>query len=203
MIIRYNPSMERLEVELAAAPQAFVFMKVGNHAGESFEQILERKNQEFRATGRIFWGYGGSSCHPVTQVRPFARSVVEEHGSIFLLMEPIDSRADPDIIPATQYSDDGVVWKPIPKGIEVTGSRYALVLDEIIPGSLDIPTAEFVVGVGPSRGKRAEDYLKGRIDKACLYREPPAIAAAAEPRRKQIKFMAKLQEPYTVLLKLK
>ncbi|HVU86438.1 MAG TPA: hypothetical protein VHD36_03910 [Pirellulales bacterium] len=183
-----------------AVPQAFVFMKVGNHAGETFEQILERKNKEFSKAGKIFWGYGGSACHPITQVQPFAKGVMQKHGSVYLLMEPINSKADPEVVPATEYSEDGVIWKPIPKGIEVTGSRYALVLDEIVPGDLDVSPDEFVVGVGPSRGRRAVDYLQGRIDKACLCKEegaPPQKPSAA----KQIKFMAKLLDPYAVLLK--
>jgi hypothetical protein len=188
-------------MELATVPQAFVFMKVGNHAGETFEEILERKNREFKKAGKIFWGYGGTACHPLTQVQPFAREIVKKEGGIYLLMEPIDSKADPEVLPATEYSDDGVHWRSIPKGILVTGSRYALVLNEIVPGDLDICAQDFVVGVGPSRGKTADDYLQGRIDKACLLRNETAEAAGAEIKRKQIKYMAKLQEPYAVLLR--
>ena len=94
--------------------------------------------------------------------------MIQQFGSIYLLMQPIDSKAEPDLLPATEYSDDGIHWQPLPKGIEVTGSRYALILDEIVPGDLNIRARDFVVGVGPSRGKRAADYLQGRIDKACL-----------------------------------
>ncbi len=187
-------------MSIATAPEAFVFMKVGNHAGETFEQILDRKNKEFKKTGRLFWGYGGTACHPVTQVQPFARRVIEKHGSIYLLMEPINSNSDPDVVPATEYSRDGVVWTPIPEGIQVTGSRYALVLDEIVPSDLTVSPDEFVVGVGPSRGKKAGEYLQGRIDKACLCRDEASAAGATEGH-KQIKYMAKLQEPFAVLLK--
>jgi hypothetical protein len=186
---------------LATAPEAFVFMKVGSHAGETFEQILERKNREYKKTGKIFWGYGGTACHPISQVQPFAKSVIQKQGSIYLLMQPIHSTADPDLIPATEYSADGVIWKPIPKGIEVTGSRYALVLDEIVPGELDISPDEFVVGVGPSRGKLASEYLQGRVDKACLCREKTKSKSTSDDDRKEIKFAAKLQEPFAVLLK--
>jgi hypothetical protein len=37
-------------------PEAFIFMKVGNHASENFNAILERKNRERERAGRIFWG---------------------------------------------------------------------------------------------------------------------------------------------------
>jgi len=193
--------MERDSLDTTAIPEAFVFMKVGNHAGESFEQILERKNREYRETGRIFWGYGGTSCHPLTQVQPFARTAVQQYGAVYLLMEPIDSKAEPEILPATEYSEDGVEWQPIPDGIHVTGSRYALVLDEIIPGKLDLPADDFVVGVGPSRGKRAGDYLQGRIDKACLTYSGVRATPQSDDIHKLVKYRAKLLEPYAVMLK--
>ncbi len=193
--------MERTRLDTANPPQAFVFMKVGNHAGESFERILERKSREYQKTGRIFWGYGGTSCHPLTQVQPFARTAVQRFGAVYLLMEPIDSRAEPELLPATEYSADGVIWQPIPNGINVTGSRYALVLDEIMPGELDLSADDFVVGVGPSRGKRAGDYLQGRIDKACLTCAEVRAASRADSVHKLVKFRAKLLEPYAVMLK--
>jgi hypothetical protein len=193
--------MERTSLNTTGLPQAFVFMKVGNHAGESFEQILERKNWEYRKTGRIFWGYGGTSCHPLTQVQPFARSAVQQYGAVYLLMEPIDSRAEPDVLPATEYSEDGLKWQPIPEGIQVIGSRYALILNEIVPGDLDLHADDFVVGVGPSRGKRGGDYLQGRIDKACLTYAGPAVAAQSSAVQKIVKYKARLLEPYAVMLK--
>jgi len=71
-------------------PSAFVFMKIGNHAGETFKSILRRKNQEYRKTGRIFWGYGGSACHPINQVQPFVRIYEKQNGSIYVLMQEVD-----------------------------------------------------------------------------------------------------------------
>ena len=187
---------------IATVPEAFVFMKVGDHAGEDFNDILKRKNKEFSDAGRSFWGYGGTACHPLQQVQPFARGVVEKNGAVYLLMAPVVSKADPDLVPATEYSEDGVVWKPIPKGIKVTGSRYALVLGEIQPGDLELRADDFVVGIGPSRGKSGGAYLQGRIDKACLSRgASPAEVVGREPIRKQVSFVARLLDPYAVLLK--
>ena len=129
-------------------PEAFIFMKVGNHAGESFEAILVRKNREREQAGRIFWGYGGTVCHPLMQVQPFARLYTKSHGRIYLFMEPMDSKANPAIDPAKEYSDDGVTWHPLPDGISVLGSRYALVLDEIQPREIDVGIEQYVVGIG-------------------------------------------------------
>lgn len=184
-------------------PNHMLFMKVGLHAGETLDQILARKQAEYDATGMIFWGYGGSNCHPVNQVQPFVRSHIEESpAGIHLVMAPINSVADPQVLPATEYSSDNVNWSPIPKGINVTGSKYALVLEEIQPCELELQMEEFVVGVGPSKGKGANDYLRGRSDKACLSK---GVAGAGDKglklRSQEIAFAAKLQDPYAVFVR--
>ena len=182
-------------------PEAFIYMKVGNHAGESFETILARKNREGVQAGRIFWGYGGTVCHPLMQVQPFARLYAKRHGRIYLFMEPMDSQANPAIEPAREYSDDGVTWYPLPDGISVLGSKYALVLDTIQPRAVDIGIEQYVVGVGPSRGKNAAEYLQGRIDKGCFTRPSESWAPSALQLKRSVKFSAQLLEPYAVLLR--
>ena len=184
-------------------PQAFIFMRVGNHAGEDFDSILKRKQQELEDAGMIFWGYGGTTLHPVRHVQPFARMWVEQRGSIQIVMQPINSKADPDILPATEYSVDGIRWEEIPSGISVTGSRYAIVLDEIEPGQLDLDLRDFEVGIGPSRGRNAAQYLRGRVDKGCFV---AAESANEDPGRFKsplvsIGFQAKLRDPYAVMLR--
>ena len=182
-------------------PHAFIFMKGGNHARENFDAILERKNRERERAGCILWGYGGTACHPLMQVQPFARHYVKEQGCIYLLMEPIDSKADPDIDPAREYSDNGATWHPLPEGISVIGSRYALVLDEIEPTNIEVDLEKYVVGIGHSRGKNASEYLQGRIDKGCLTTASVSSVSLGPPLKKSIKFSAKLLEPYAVLLR--
>ncbi len=188
---------------MSQLPEKFLFMKVGNHAGETWEQILERKRREFDRTGKIFWGYGGNTCHPINVVQPFSRLVVKEHGGIMLIMEPIDSRADPDIVPAKEFSPDGANWEPIPEGIQVTGSRFALVLDEIKPGDLELSLNEFEVAIGPSAGKAAEQYLVGHVDKGCFVKSQQPRTLAENQRRptRRIGYMAQMKEPYAVLLR--
>jgi hypothetical protein len=185
------------------APKAFVFMKVGNHAGETFEQIMERKNEEYRRTGRILWGYGGSACHPTRQVQPFAKEIVEAGGTVYVLMQEIDSRANPALLPATQYSEDGINWVDMPEGNRVTGSRYALVLDEIKPADFEIDTRNYVVGAGPSLGANAAEYMRGHIDKACLLAPDKPVASTSAPKVKRIKLAARLIKPYAVLVRNK
>jgi len=181
--------------------ESFVFMKVGQHAGEEFDAIIERKIKEIKDTGMSFWGYGGQTCHPTKQVQPFAKRVIERNGSIFLYMETIKSFADPDIVPATMFSVDGINYQPIQDGIKVTGSRYAIVLDEIQrTDDLKVPLSVYEVACGNSRGKLATDYLKGRVDKACLElnQDRPILTEIPE---KIISFVAKMKEPFAVFVK--
>ena len=183
-------------------PQAFVFMRVGNHAGEDFESILERKRREYEASGMIFWGYGGTTLHPIRHVQPFAKMRIAQEGSINIVMQAIDSKADPDVLPANEYSVDGVNWEPIPSGIEVTGSKYAIVLDEIIPGQLDLNLGDFEVGIGPSRGRNAAQYLRGRVDKGCFVsRDAKDTDPEVQPKIVPIGFQARLLDPFAVMLR--
>jgi hypothetical protein len=184
--------------KLTTAPDVFLYMKVGNHAGEGFDAILARKRKEREVAGQTFWGYGGSACHPLNQVQPFARHYVKTQGKIYLLMEPMDSRANPALDPAKIYSANSRDWHPIPTGVNVTGSKYALVLADIIPVDIELALNQFTVGWGPSKGKAASDYLGARIDKGCLVRASGQVGG--EVVKKRVKFAAELVEPYAVLL---
>lgn len=185
-------------------PSHFIFMKVGSHAGEDWESILKRKQKEILDAGMSFWGYGGTTCHPFNHVQPFAKLSLKEENGIFLIMEPIVSNADPDIFPAKLYSGDGISWHPIPQGIVVTGSRYALVLGEITPADFEIDLREFEVGIGPSRGRPAEQYLRGRTDKGCFQRKisaEPELSLKSDKSIRKIGYEAKLVDPYAVILR--
>ena len=138
--------------------------------------------------------------HPVRCVQPFAKLWVQKEGAIQIIMERIDSRADPDVLPANEYSVDGIEWESLPTGVVVTGSRYAIVLDEITPGQLDLDLGQFEVGIGPSRGRNGAEYVKGRVDKGCF------VATQSSnniPNIRKIGFQARLVEPYAVMLRNK
>jgi len=177
-----------------------LFMKVGRHAGEAFGDILQRKRLEYQRTGMIFWGYGGNTCHPIRHVQPFARLRFEEGQGVYLVMEEIDSRHAPTSLVASHYSEDGLKWQPMPAGVEVRGSRYALILGELQDGALDIDLSNYEVAAGPSLGKRAVDYISGRVDKACLV--PAAhTQIGAQQQIRRVNHYAGLKAPYAVLIK--
>jgi hypothetical protein len=177
-----------------------IFMKVGIHDGEDFNEILERKKEEIRQTGMSFWGYGGGTCHPIQQVQPFAKMNILEGNDIYLVMEEINSHHSPTMMVAKQYSIDGITWSRIPDKISVRGSRYAIILDELEAGDLDIDLAEYEVAYGPSRGKQAPEYIKGRVDKACLNKRSTTNMDHVKIEKK-INHIARLKDPYAVLVR--
>ncbi|MGA3941090.1 hypothetical protein ACI2TU_07785 [Ralstonia nicotianae] len=179
-----------------------LYMKVGLHAQESIEDIVARKQREYDEVGSIFWGYGGSTCHPLTMVQPFAKEIEKKGNEVLIIMQKMDSKhaAPPEV--AKEYSDDGVDWKPIPKGIEVRGSRFALVLDALEIREFDVDLGELQVGVGPSRGKRGDRYITGQSDKGCFLYVPRDVPIAPEERIiKRIGLVAKVKAPYAVIVR--
>lgn len=173
-----------------------LFMKVGTHAGEELEDIIERKRAEIDAAGFSLWGYGGNTCHPRTMVQPFARSST---GPIILAMQPMKSNHFADPVRAEEYSADGVHWSVIDPAINVLGSRYALAVDslEIVKESLDLGAT--TVAVGNSKGKAGNEYLKGRVDKACLEVLEARPTDTASVR--SIGLQANIIDPYAVFLR--
>lgn len=175
-----------------------VFMKVGMHAKESLEDIIERKNRECEEAGMMFWGYGGGTCHPLTQVQPFAKEHLSLGQAIQIYMHRIDSNhLSTDL--ATEFSADGINWEPIPEGIVVKGSRHALVLTELQPGDLDLDLSTTSVAIGNSQGKPGSEYIKGRVDKACL--EVTNQAKGQTDDIKHISLIANVIDPFAVLLR--
>lgn len=179
-----------------------IFMKVGLHAQESIEDIVKRKQREFDEAGAIFWGYGGSTCHPLTMVQPFAKEMQKKGSEILIIMQKMNSKHDDPPEVAKQYSDDGVNWQPIPKGIEVRGSRFALVLDELKLEEFDVDIGDLQVGVGPNRGRRADKYLIGQADKGCFVYSPREVPIAPEEKIiKHIGLVARVKPPFAVFVK--
>lgn len=186
-------------MQLFKRNDGLIFMKVGLHATESIDQILKRKRAEFDKAGKIFWGYGGNTCHPTAMVQPFATEVSKRRGKVMLVMHKMDSKHNAPPALASEYSDDGINWKPIPRGIKVTGSRYALVLDQIQDVNEELPLSGLSVAIGPSRGRAADQYLRGRVDKGCFELGSPSPAPKAETAH--IDLIAPLQFPYAVFLR--
>lgn len=184
---------------IPADGDAIVFMKVGRHAGETLDEIVARKMKEHEDAKEIFWGYGGGTMHPLSKVQPFMRSHVRNRDRVFFVMEAMDSNHPDSELFANQFSADGTNWSDVPEGIRVRGSRYALVLNEIEVGDLDVNLADYRVGIGPSEGRIASEYIRGRVDKG-LFSYGGRSNQDAGKSVKHISLVATLREPYAVLL---
>lgn len=164
-----------MQYVLCMQPDHVVVMKGGPHAGVEWTGIVEWKIADLRAAGITFWGYGGSICHPTRQVQPFARGA---NGNVEVAMVPTGS--DPGNAPteAREWSADGFTWGPLPSGVRVTGSKWALVMDELAPCTDSIDLSGYTVAVGAQSGRPATQYLRHRVDKGCFSRAaqpgPPA-----------------------------
>lgn len=180
-----------------------LFMKIGVHAKEPLESIIKRKLKEIKDEGICMWGYGGGTCHPINAVQPFVAQHVSAGQTIYLCMQEMTSKHYAEPERANYFSEDGKNWTEIPKGINVRGSRYAMVLKSLEPVDFALPLAETQVGIGNSQGRRGDLYVRGRVDKACLNYAGNPSGAVHDPKTiTTINYVAEVAQPYAVLLKL-
>jgi hypothetical protein len=179
---------------------AILYMKIGTHAQEELADIIARKRQEIEDAGLAMWGYGGNTCHPTSMVQPFARDRISAGHRIVLAMEPMQSKHFAEQIRAEQYSADGITWTKVPRSINVLGSRYALCVKSLEPADEELDLSMTRVALGNSKGKLGSNYVRGRVDKACL-EITGGIDPTAEHAMKHIGFVAELVEPFAVFLK--
>jgi hypothetical protein len=180
-----------------------LFMKVGTHAQETLADIIARKSREIEETGYAMWGYGGNTCHPRTMVQPFAEEFAARELPIHLCMHEMNSRHFAEPLRAREYSADGTIWEPIPETINVTGSRFALVLESLEKDESMLPLSLARVAIGISKGRPASRYIQGQVDKACLEILHSQVTGEdpAADRDIKIDLVAKLKSPYAVFLR--
>jgi hypothetical protein len=182
--------------------QPVIFMKVGTHAKEELSDIIARKRKEIDDAGYALWGYGGNTCHPQTMVQPFARDYVRQGRKIYLIMHPMHSNHFADPVRADEYSVDANKWIKIPSSINVVGSRYALVIRDLRDESFELPLYMTKVAIGNSIGASGADYVKGRVDKACLkVTETKGELRIEQEETISIGLVAELTEPYAVYVR--
>lgn len=182
--------------------EGVLFMKIGTHAREGLAEIIARKAEEIRSTGYGMWGYGGNTCHPTSMVQPFANAFAEQGRTIHLCMEEMTSNHYAEPLCAAEFSADGVNWQEIPEDIQVRGSKYALVIDQLHPEAFKLRLDQTRVPVGPSTGRIGSKYIQGRVDKACLeVLESPQISNEEPAKEIDIGLVARLVDPYAVFLR--
>lgn len=189
--------------EIVHAGAGLLFMKVGTHAKEGLAEIVARKRKEIEKVGYTMWGYGGNTCHPSTMVQPFAQSFSDRNEPIHLVMEAMESNHFADPLCAAEASSDSVNWFRIPNDIEVRGSRFALVINELKDANFTLPLHQTTVPVGKSTGRLGSQYIAGRVDKACLTVLDEAVRLNEDVTKfeRPIHLTARLVSPYAVFLR--
>lgn len=183
--------------------QKILYMKIGIHAKEPLESIIERKMREIEDEGYAMWGYGGNTCHPSTMVQPFAAEGEKAGQKIYLCMKEVNSNHWAEQVRAAQSSVDGKTgWEDIPKGINVLGSRFALTIKNLRAEDFKLPLARTMVAVGNSTGALGSRYVAGQVDKACLtLAKDVDIPPGPDDRVEKISLVAELCPPYAVFLR--
>lgn len=172
-------------------------MKAGFHGKEPLQAILERKAKEEAAAGVIFWGYGGTLCHPTKQIRPFTERCKADGLPVSVIMAATTSKFTGEPQTAKEFSEDGLTWQPLPREVKVVASRYALVMRDFKLCQMELDLNSYVVAIGPSEGRILSEYIRGRVDKGCaIYKTPihpsnPVLVA----------FTAVLVSPYAVFVR--
>lgn len=178
-VLRIEPPLNTISEQGVSwtFPKNALFMKYGVHAGESIESIIDRKKKEIEACGYAFWGYGGTLCHPQTQLKPFLEAASSTREDVYALFMKTPSRFDGNTYECSEFSHDKSTWNRIPNSLSVIGSRYALVIDSLEIVDLRVSPSGYRIAVGPSKGKPLHEYLRGRVDKACatLFESEPII----------------------------
>lgn len=182
--------------DLIQPGDSVLYMKVGMHAQESLDDILDRKQAEIDRHGFAMWGYGGPTCPP-GRVGPYAAQCAGSGRIIRLVMEPVKSRHDRAPARASHFSTDNKSWHLVPAGIDVLGSKYALCITNLREVDEELPLGATQVAIGPSRGKTGSAYIQGQIDKACL----EVLPRLTEGRVAAIKVQADLVDPWAVFLR--
>lgn len=190
--------------DLVTPGQGLIFMKVGVHANEDLASIILRKMKEIDDAGFALWGYGGATCYPSTMVQPFARDYIARGQKVYLVMQRMESHHYADQVRADEFSIDGQKWETIPSGINVLGSRFALAISSLHEQEFTLPLSQTRVAVGPSYGKKGNQYIQGRADKACLeIADTVGQPEVGDERQTKISLVAELREPYAVFLRNK
>lgn len=184
------------------ALENIIFMKYGVHASENVESIIERKSKECDGEKKIFWwGYGGSTCHPLTQVQPFVSECQRNGQKVYLVLSYTPSSNNNPAIRANEFSKDNKNWECIPNGINVYGSAHALVCTNFRKVDFTLDLSKYEVAVGGHKGEALSSYIGCRTDKGCAHMIHEAKDNTVEPEYAQIDYIAEIIDPYAVFLR--
>lgn len=176
-----------------------VLMAYGTHAGEGPDCIISRKKNELIKTGRVFWGYNGTLCHPINQIQPFLQENIENDQQTYLALVQTQTYLEQHNVVnvinnrAILYSEDRIDWLPIPSGNNVIGSKYAVICSSFEKCNIAVDLSQYRMMYGTYAGKRASDFWGWRKNKACC-RYSDVDIDIATPKIVTISVLAKIEK---------
>ncbi len=116
-----------------------VISVMGQHAGESEDEIFKRKIGDIEKIGQTFWLIKSYQAKP-NMVQQICQLTKKENMEAYCFFIEASSRkaaiATKEASLAESYSIDGKTWNILPKGLspvtgKIDGSAYALVFDQL------------------------------------------------------------------------
>lgn len=183
-----------------------VISVMGPHAGESENEIFNRKIRDTRNYGLTFWLMKSYQAKPV-MVQNICYKAIEEKTACYTMF--IEASLKGGATPtktasiASQYSNDNLNWNPIPNGISpVTGKidnhTFALVFDElqVVGDVIDLwGYANFFNQDSPIR------IMQGASTICAVKKDMRNHVEKIKSRYRNIIAVGKMHEPFCVYLK--
>jgi len=174
-------------------------MKVGPHSGFDLDKIIEIKKREEKIYGKFYWGYAGTFCHPEKVIDFVNKSLLDYGRAPMMYMSATASKYFSDIGRISEYSIDGKNYKHLPKGITLTGCKYAIIAKKIKKVDFSIDLNKYIIVNGSCQGKALGEYIRYHVNKACaMYKNDTAITTS---RFVKISFVAELTNQYAIFLR--
>ena len=177
---------------------AVVFMKAGSHSGDTLREIIDFKIDEQRKTGRFYWGYSGSLCHP-KRVRDFIEESKRRNLEVSLVLSSTTSEYSPPYFRRVrEISVDSKTWNPIPKHVNLWNCKYALVAKGLRRIDAKIRLGDYIVATGRSRGRPLDGFIRGRVSKACAFLNSTHRHHKISSSAPSVQYQAAIVPPYSV-----
>jgi hypothetical protein len=186
----------------ALACHRCVVSVIGDHAGESVDDIFKRKIADIQRTGKTFWLIKAPKARP-EQVQALCRNIP----AFTIFVNPATkggARPTTTEMAAGEYSADGKFWHRLPQGISsVTGKldrgASALVFDKIeitASGILDL------WGYGDFSDPQKPLKFRLGCSTACAVREKiTSHPGRMKSRYRGVVAVARIAEPYCVWIR--
>ncbi|MCL5421464.1 MAG: hypothetical protein M1461_03195 [Nitrospirae bacterium] len=200
MLAMKKDNMTLLEAALACSQGVVSVM--GDHAGEGADAIFDRKKADIERIGKTFWLMRSPKARPA-QVQGICNTIP----AYTIFVEPATkggARPTTEEDAAKEYSDDGVLWHRLPKGLSpVTGKldtgATALVFDMMttdVSGTLDLwDYGELSDIHNPIR------FILGCSTVCAVRKDTKSHPEKMKSRYREIVAVARLADPYCVWIR--